>query len=98
MGNRKALEYILANDHSPVINIGSDSWTPLIFSFLILKPDDRKRISLANNKVAPYYVITNYRGVRDTNNSSYDRYYDLFYEIRVDNEVVLSVFKWKESG
>jgi hypothetical protein len=48
VGNREALEYILANDHSPVINVREDSWTPLIFSLLILKSDDRKRIKLAN--------------------------------------------------
>jgi Dolichyl-phosphate-mannose-protein mannosyltransferase len=98
VGNREALEYILANDHSPVINVREDSWTPLIFSLLILKSDDRQRVKLANDKVAPYYVITNYRGVRDTDNSSYRRDYDLFYEIRVEHEVILSVFKWKESG
>ena len=97
VGNRKALEYILAHDHSPVINVWGDSWTPLVFSLLILKSDDRNRIKLANAKLAANYVVTNYRGVKDTNNSSYGRDYDVFYEIRVDNELVLSVFKWRES-
>jgi hypothetical protein len=97
VGNREALEYVLANDHSPVIKVGSDSWNPLIFSLLILKADDRKRIKLANDKVAADYVITNYRGVRDTNNASYSQDYEMFYEKRVDHEVILSVFKWKES-
>lgn len=97
VANREALEYLLANDHSPIINVWADSWTPVIWSLLILKPDERNRIKLASGKVAPYYVINNYRGVRDTNNSSYRRNYDLFHEIRVDNEVILSVFKWKGS-
>jgi hypothetical protein len=82
---------------SPVIKVGSDSWNPLIFSLLILKADDRKRLKLANDKVAADYVITNYRGVRDTNKASYSQDYEMFYEKRVDHEVILSVFKWKES-
>jgi hypothetical protein len=95
LGNRQALEYILAHDHSPFINVTADSWTLLETSFLMLKPEDRKRIRLADDKLVPSYLLTNYRSARKTDNSQYNRDYDLFYQIRVDEEVILSVFKWK---
>jgi hypothetical protein len=96
LGNRKALEYILEKDDSPSINVWAGSVTPIENSCLILKPEERQRLK-ANDKFAPDYVITNYRGVKDTDNSKYGRDYDLFYERRVADEVVLSVFKRKET-
>ena len=95
LGNRGALEYILKNDHSPVVNVWADSPTPLPFSVLMLKCEDRSRVRVGNEKRIPYYVLTNYRLVEDTDNAKYGRDYKLFYEMKVDDEVVLSVFKWK---
>jgi hypothetical protein len=125
LANRKALEYILENDDSPLINIWTDSDTNLLNSFLMLKPEDRQRVRLStplinvwayrmtampnsflmlkpedrqrvrltNDKLSPCYVLTNYRAVKDISNSKYDREYDLFYDLRVDNQLILSVFK-----
>jgi hypothetical protein len=95
LGNRRALEYILEKDHSPVVNVWADSFTPISYSFLMLKPEDRWRVREGNDKRIPYYVLTNYRSVKDTGNGKYARDYEVFYEMRVDGEVVLSVFKWK---
>jgi hypothetical protein len=95
LGDRKALEYILERDHSPVVNVGADSMTPIENSVLMLKPEDRLRVRVGNDKRVPYYVLTNYRLVKDTDNAQYGRDYELFYEVRVGGEVVLSVFKWK---
>ena len=95
VANRRALEYILEKDDSPVINVWADSMTPISYSVLMLKREDRWRVRVGNDKRVPYYVLTNYRQVKDTDSAKYDRDYELFYEIKVDDELVLSVFKWK---
>jgi hypothetical protein len=95
LGNRKALEYIVEHDNSPVITVWADSVTPLAKSVFMLKPEDRRRISIQENKGIPYYVLTNYYGVKETDNAKFGREYELFYELKVGDEVVLSVFKWK---
>jgi hypothetical protein len=95
LGNRRALEYILAHDNSPVVDVRADSATPLGVSVIMLKPNDGLRVRLADDKRTASYVLTNYRGVKDTDSSKYEREYDLFYEIRMNDEVVLSVFKWR---
>jgi hypothetical protein len=93
LGNRQALDYILEHDHRPFITVSADSWTRLENSFLMLKPEDRLRLKMVDTKLAPSYILTNYRSGKDTSHSRYNRDYDLFYQIRVDEEVVLSVFK-----
>lgn len=114
VGNRKALEYILEKDHSPVVNVWAGSATSITDSVLLLKPEDRLRVRVEeikwfpylkpedrlrvraeNDEGAPYYVLTNYRLVNETDNPQYSRDYEPFYEVRVGGEVVLSVFKWK---
>ena len=96
LANRRALEYILQNDHSPVVTVGSDNaMSPLGYSFLMLKPEDRERVRLGDDKRASDYVVTNHRFDTDIDNAKYRREYELFYEVRVDSELVLSVFKWK---
>jgi len=97
LANRKALEYILEYDNSPVVNVWAGSWTPLSTSVLMLKPEDRQRVRVEKDKGVPYYVVTNYRAVKDSDNAKYSREHELFYQIKVNNEVVLSVFKWKGS-
>ena len=43
----------------------------------------------------PDYVITNYRLVKDLDDAKYADEYDLFYQIRVDNALILSVVRRK---
>jgi hypothetical protein len=95
LGNRRALEYILEKDHSPVVNVWADSATPIENSVLMLQREDRKRVRVGKDKRVPYYVLNNYRQVKDPDNVKYSPDYELFYEIKVADEVVLSVFKWK---
>ena len=95
LGNRKALEYILEHDKSPVITVWADSFTPLERSVFMLKPEDSRRIRIEEDKGIAYYVLTNYYGVKDTDNAKFAREYELFYELKAGDEVVLSVFKWK---
>jgi Dolichyl-phosphate-mannose-protein mannosyltransferase len=96
LANRRALEYILEHDHSPLVNVSAeDKSNPLGYSFLMLKREDRGRVMLGDDKRVPYYVVTNHRFDTDIENAKFGGEYELFYEMRVDNEVVLSVFKWK---
>jgi hypothetical protein len=87
LGYRKALEYIFEHDNSPVITVWTDDVIPLAKNVFMLKPEDRRRINIEENKVIPYYVLTN--------KSKFGREYELFYELKAGDEVVLSVFKWK---
>jgi len=93
VGNRRALEYILAREQNPIINIVADSATPLDNTMRMLKPHERDRVKLANYDSGPFYLLTNYRSVRAVDDSKYSRDYHLFYQIKIDGEVILSVYK-----
>jgi hypothetical protein len=93
LGNRKALEYILAQDQSQTINVWPDSWTPLDFSFRLLKPKERARLKMAKDESAPSYVLTNYRKVKEIDDTKYNQDHQLFYQLKVDDEIILSVYK-----
>ncbi len=95
LANRKALEQILRNDHGEVINVRADSWTRLDMSFYMIDSTERKRLRYSDDRNVPHYVVTNYRRVKDPDDTKYAMEYDLFYQIRVDDEVILSVFRWK---
>jgi hypothetical protein len=93
VGNRRALEYILAQEQSPIINIVADSVTPLNQSLRILKPEERSRIKLADFNSGPFYVLTNYRLVKNVDDSKYSPDHHLFYQIKIGGEVIISVYK-----
>jgi hypothetical protein len=112
LANRKALEQILRNDHGEVIHVRADSWTPLSLSFYMIDSPERKRLRYSDERSfcldafrhyahdcsgPPQYVVTNYRLVKDPDDAKYAQEYDLFYQIRVDDEVILSVFRRKEA-
>jgi hypothetical protein len=93
LGNRKALEYILSHDDSPVINVSVGSWTLIEKSFILLSPKDKMRIRNSDDKTDSLYILTNYRGVR-VDDTRYSKDYELFYQLTVSNEIILSVYKW----
>jgi hypothetical protein len=93
LANRKALEYILRNDHSEVINVGVDSLTALREAFNMIDARERNRLRYDRNR--SQYFVTNYRLVKDADDAKYAKDYDLFYQIRVDDEVIISVFRRK---
>ena len=96
LGNRQAFEYILEHDKSKSINIWHGSSTPIISGLLSLTNEGRQRFNYADNKCCPYYVVTNYRLVNVVDDSMYERDYDLFYQLKVDGLVILSVYKLKD--
>jgi Dolichyl-phosphate-mannose-protein mannosyltransferase len=93
VGNRKALEYILAYEQSQTINVLAASGTPLEHSFTMLKPEERARLKISNDGSAPTYVLTNYRGVKEIDDAKYSQSHQLFYQMKVDDEIILSVYK-----
>jgi hypothetical protein len=95
LANRKALVYILRNDHSEFINVRADGWTPLKSAFQMIDAQDRKRLRYSDDSNLPHYVVTNYRHVKDPDDAKYAKDYDPFYQIRIDDEVILSVFRRK---
>jgi hypothetical protein len=97
LGNRKALEYILSHDQSPLINVWEDSWTHIERSFILLRPEERRRVRRSNDRSNPLYVLTNYRDVEEKDDSKYSRNYALFYQLKIGKEVILSVYKWVDS-
>jgi hypothetical protein len=98
LSNRNALEYILKNDQREVIYVRADSWTPLGVSFDMIDAQDRNRLRYSEDQSLSRYVVTNYRLVENPNDAKYAKDYDLFYQIRVDDEVILSVFRRKAFG
>jgi hypothetical protein len=93
LANRQALEYILRHDPSPLIAVGVDSETPLHSSIDMLPPADRARLREAADGEPAHYLITNYHGEKESDATRRARGYDLFHEIVVDGETVLSIFK-----
>ena len=93
LANRQALEYILRHDPSPLITVGADSETPLHSSIDMLPPADRARLREAADGERAHYLITNYYGEKESDATRRARGYDLFHEIVVDGETVLSIFK-----
>ena len=95
LGNRQAVEYILAHDPDPTVSIRRESWTPLEYTLLILRPEERSRIRLVENvplQSGPFYVLDNYRQSVDISpRPGVGR--ELFYQLTVDDEIVLSVYK-----
>jgi hypothetical protein len=83
----------LAQDQSQTINVWPDSWTPLDFSFRLLKPKERARLKMAKDESAPSYVLTNYRKVKEIDDTKYNQDHQLFYQLKVDDEIILSVYK-----
>ena len=96
LSNRGALEYILANDANPSINIASGSWTYLEGGSFMLSAKDRERIHFVSQEVYPHYLITNYRGVLEKDDSKLLVDYNLVHQIKVDREPILSIYKSKK--
>ncbi len=92
---RRGLEYVLAHDGRDDISIRADSFMELDRSIYLLTLPERSRLQMAPDEDSAEYLFTDYRWVRDTSNAKYQTRYDLFYEVKVDDEVILSVFKRK---
>ncbi|MDD2534882.1 MAG: glycosyltransferase family 39 protein [Eubacteriales bacterium] len=105
LANREALEFIVANDPSPSIQISSVSASSVEESFRIIELSDRKRLNyieyepngFLNQHPAnvPIYVFNNYKRVEIPDILDHDPRYEVYYQKIVDHEIILTVYKLK---
>lgn len=94
LSTRGALEYVLAHDTNGSIEVAEANYLSLAGNIWLLRSRDRRRLRVTEAENIPHYVLTNnYSFVRDIRNGKQREHYDLFYEVKVDGEVILSVFK-----
>ena len=92
LANQIALEKILEHDTQSIITIYAGSDIDLNIAVAILRPQDRARFIVVNRIEEANYILTNYRA----NLTVYDRQYselELFYQIKVDGEIIESIYK-----
>ena len=96
LSTRRALEHVLAHDPGERIDVREANSTPLEPSFMILKPQERRRLRVTVDESLPHYAFVNgNRFEPDIRARLPAERYDLFQEIKVDDEVIVSIFKRK---
>ncbi|MBS0549943.1 MAG: hypothetical protein JSR24_19485 [Proteobacteria bacterium] len=98
LGNRLALETILARDSRPSISVGPASETPVENSFDMIAPAERARLRKPSEGQNPDYLIDNYYGGRIVDDATIARDYALFDEHKIDGEVIFAIYRRKDGG
>lgn len=98
MGNRAALESVLAGDSNQIITIKPISQTPLDRALLSMPLDDRNRFLFSAPESKPEYVLTNYRFSNLCEGMCDLRDYDLYYQKKVGTEKVVSVYRIRNAA
>lgn len=96
LGNREALEAILARDPGPFITVGPGSRTELAESLPLVDKRHRERLIVVGPEATPMYVVTNYRLVRDRSDAQWLRDHDLFWQKKIGDQVILSVYRLRD--
>ena len=97
LATRGALEHVLAHHARPAIDVGETNYVSLAGSIWLAEPRDRRRLHATEAENLPHYLLTNnYSFARDIR--KYLEHYDLFHDVKVDEEVILSVYKRKPSS
>jgi hypothetical protein len=95
---RPALEHLLAHDSSAEIKVLDANYMELAMRFMILRPEQRRRLVETLDGAGPHYAFTNFPPNRHREkNVAYGPDYELFHEVKVAGEVVLRVFKSRTS-
>lgn len=89
----KGLEFILANDARNHLTIRSLGVTSTQQAIELLKPEDRKRMTLVPLNFESDYILTNYRFYDGSKFENPDKVYAVFYEIVVDARPVLTIYR-----
>jgi hypothetical protein len=87
--NGEALQAIVDADERPLIRVLAGSWTQLGTSALMLRGSDRARLRVARDEAEADYIVTNYRFDQG---AAENPAFELFRQIRVDDEVVHSTY------
>ena len=97
LSTRRGLEYVLSRDPCDPIYVMAGSFLTLDTSTYLLPPKDRERVRITTDTSLPHYLFTNYRMEKDKDDRKYLAKYEPYYQIKVDGEVILSVFKSKSA-
>ena len=93
ISNRESLEYIINNNFDYPIKIGTKSFASLEMTSLMLKEEDKSKISIIHNLKEADYVVTNYRTLIKRNFIIDNDKYKKYYEVVVDNTPINTVYK-----
>ena len=93
LSNAQSLNYIINNNTQYPIKIATKSFSSLEYSLLMLKDEDKNKVSIIYNLPDAEFVITNYR-IRQKKNFLIDKNkYRKYYEITVDDVPINTVYR-----
>ena len=101
ISNYQIYKYLLKNDQSQKITLGTISFNDLSDNFNILKADEKIRIVLTSKEDLPNYLIDNFRvGYKKLKFSegvkkNILKDYKLLFQIVIDDNIVSSIYKRK---
>lgn len=93
LSNKAAIEYILAHDERQIIKVWPVSSTPVLNGAMLLDPESRKRIVLADGPEEADYLVNNYRFMKGDVYQPDDSRGELLHQVLVDGQAILSVYK-----
>ena len=92
LSNTTAIKYII-NNNNHLITVGTKSFATLEKSVLILKDEDKNKISITHNLKEADFIITNYMPRRSKDFFIDKKKYKKYYELLVDNIAINSVYQ-----
>jgi hypothetical protein len=92
LANKSALQHILDHDSRTHIKVTAASGTPLWLSLGMVDPTQSHRIAIVDEKSRANYIVQNYRWT-DGNDEQHLNTHAIFHQIKVMNEVVLTIYK-----
>ncbi len=92
LSSRQALQYVADQDRRLKITVWAGSFVPLENGKILLMPEDSKRLFIVRQRADADYIITQYRR-NLTDYSKVGLPFKKFYQIDVDNEAIITVFK-----
>lgn len=95
LSNQFALKYILENDNRPQIAVMPISDNPLFYGLNLMTNKDRNRIIDVHDDKKADYLVNNYRFLKGNPYLPDTKQFENVYEILVDNQIIISVFKRK---
>lgn len=94
--NLQGLNYIVAHDKSSLIRVAPLGATSLTQSTMMLSPEERHRIKVVHALEDGDYIMTNYRFFNDSNVDMHQVNLPIFYQIKVDNKNILTIYRKKK--
>ena len=93
LSNTQSLNYIINNNTQYPIKIATKSFSSLEYSLLMLKDEDKNKVSIIYNLPDAEFIITNYRIKQKKNFLIDKKKYRKYYEITVDDVPINTVYR-----